>query len=106
MNGTEVELQYFRNDVKRFVGTDINIDFIKEIGSKYKTNMKIKEKSPSGYSQVIINITAEDEAALKECVREILRLYGKPDLPMSLFGGGSKKKGNELVKSVMKELGI
>jgi hypothetical protein len=105
MGGTEVELQYFTKQVKMDKGMDIKNDLIEEIGKKYHINVRIKEKAHPAYPQVIINMTSEDEAALKEGIREILELYGKPDLPMSLFGGG-KKKGNELVRSVMKELSL
>jgi hypothetical protein len=106
MGGTEVELHYFRKDVIMNKGSDIKNDLIEEIGKKHHINMGIKEKAPGGYAELIINMTAEDEVGLREAIKEIIMLYGKPDLPMSLFGGEGKKRGKELAKSVMQELSL
>lgn len=106
MGGTEIELQYFRREVIMNKGTDIKNDLIEEVAKKNHINVGIKEKAPGGMAQVIINMTAEDEIALKEAVKEIIVLYGKPDLPISLFGGEGKKRGKEIAKSVMQELSL
>jgi len=101
----EVDLQYFKNDVKRIKGTDINIERIKEIGKNCKADMNIKEKTPSGFPAVLINVASDDESALRQCVKEIVSLYGKPEVPSSMFGGGSKKRGKEIANDVIREVG-
>lgn len=106
MMETEVQLLYFRRDVKRIKGIDLNNDKINEICTKNGVSVKFKEKTPGGMPQLSIDMYTIDELALRNCVKEILTLYGKPDLPGGMFLGAEKKRGNELVKSVMKELAL
>ena len=103
---TEVQLLYFKRDVKRLKGIDLSNDKINEICAKNGVNVKFKDKTPGGMPQLSIDMYTIDELALKACVKEILTLYGKPDLPGGLFLSVEKKRGNELVKSVMKELSL
>ncbi len=106
MANYEIEMKYFRGDVKMAMGTNLSSDKIKEIGANSKVQLSATDSGATGVSWVTIKMSSDDEAPLRQCVKEIVRLYGKPDLPGSLFGGGAKKKGKELVVSVMNELGI
>ncbi len=103
---TEVQLLYFKRDVKRIKGIDLSNDKINEICAKNGVNVKLKDQTPGNMPQLSINMYHTDESVLKVCVKEILTLYGKPDLPGGMFLASEKKRGNELVKSVMKELSL
>lgn len=106
MAAFEIEMQYYRNDVKQAMGANLSSDKIKEIGANSKIQMSVKDSAATGVSWVVVKMSSDDEAAVRQCVKEIVRLYGKPELPGGLFGGSAKKKGKELVASVMNELGI
>ena len=97
---------YFKNDVKKNKGIDLNKDKINEFCSKFGAQVKMKDKTPGNMPQLSVSIYGADEAALKNCVKEILTLYGKPDLPSGFLLGAEKKKGNELVKSIIKEMSL
>ena len=106
MMDTEVEMLYFKNDVKRIRGIDISKDKINEICAKLNVELKMKDKTPGNMPQLSINLSGTDETTLKGCIREIVSLYGKPDLPSGFLMGAEKKRGNELVKAVNKEFAI
>jgi hypothetical protein len=102
----EAELHYFRDDVKMRKKIDISKPVLEAIGKKHNIRLNIDDKAmamTAGFKQTIITLASNNEAALKDCIREILELYGKPRLPGMIFGG-SKKKGKELTKTVMQEL--
>lgn len=106
MANYEIEMKYFRSDVKMAMGANLSSDKIKEIGANSKVRLSATDSGATGVSWVTVKMSSDDEIPLRQCVKEIVRLYGKPDLPGSLFGGAAKKKGKELVVSVMNELGI
>jgi hypothetical protein len=106
MMETEVELLYFTNDVKRIKGIDLSKDKINEICTKSDVSVKFKDKTHDNMPQLSIDMYNIDESVLRICVKEILTLYGKPDLPGGLFLGPEKKRGNELVKYFIKELSL
>jgi hypothetical protein len=106
MMETEVELNYFLKDAKRFKGIDLNRAKISEILAKAEFEPKFKDKSPSGFPMLSISFYHTNESIIRPAVKEILELYGKPELPGGFLLGPEKKKGNELVKSVMKELSL
>jgi hypothetical protein len=106
MMETEVELNYFIKDAKRHKGVDLNRVKISEICAKAELEPKFKDKSPSGFPMLSISFYHTNESIIRPAVKEILELYGKPELPGGFLLGPEKKKGNELVKSVMKELSL
>jgi hypothetical protein len=106
MMETEVELNYFLKDAKKYKGIDLNRTKISEICTKAGLDPKFKDKSPSGFPMLSISFYHTNEAIIRPAVREILELYGKPELPGGFLLGPEKKRGNELVKSVMKELSL
>jgi hypothetical protein len=104
----EVELNYFLKDAERYKGIELNRAKINEICAKVGLEPKFKDKSksPGGFPMLSISFYSAYESELKSAVKEILALYGKPELPMGFLLGPEKKRGNELVKSVMKELSL
>lgn len=106
MMETEVELNYFLRDAKGYKGIDLTREKISEICTKAGLEPKFKDKSPGGFPMLSISFYGIDESVLKSAVKEILGLYGKPELPGGFLLGPEKKRGNELVKSVMKELSL
>jgi len=106
MEEIEVEMQYYKNDLKRLRKVDFNPDLVYQLGKSQGASVEIKEKSPSGFPQVTIRLTHNNEAQLKEVVKQIVATYGAPELSSPMFGGGKKKRGNELVKSAMREIAI
>jgi len=106
MMETEVELNYFLKDAERYKGVELNRAKINEICTKAGLEPKFKDKSSGGFPMLSINFYGIDESVLKPAVKEILELYGKPELPGGFLLGPEKKRGNELVKSVMKELSL
>jgi hypothetical protein len=102
MPRVEAELKYFPDDVKRQRKVEVKADDIIKIGKKYNTDIKTREKLVMRFKQLVVTVGADDEVAVKNCVKDIIKLYGKPDLPSLVFG--SRKRGKELVKSAIKEL--
>jgi len=108
MMETEVELNYFLRDAKSYKGIDLTREKISEICTKVGLEPKFKDKAPApgNYPMLSINFYGIDESAIRSAVKEILGLYGNPELPGGFLLGPEKKRGNELVKSVMKELSL
>jgi len=102
----EVELLYFKNDVRKNKGIDLNKDKINELCSKFGAQVKMKDKTPGNMPQLSVSIRGVEESTLKNCIKEILTLYGKPDLPGGFLLGAEKKKGNELVKLIINEMSL
>ena len=55
--------------------------------------------------KTIITIFADEEFKVRDCVRTLLKAYGVPD-EVSKGLWGKKKKGEEIVRSVLEELGL
>ncbi len=98
---TEVEMLYFKNDVKKAKGVELDKEKIKKICEEHNAQLKMKDKTPGNMPQLSINIFGADESILKSCVKEIISMYGKPDLPGGFLLGAEKKRGNELVRSIL-----
>lgn len=55
--------------------------------------------------KTIITVTGDEEGSVKNCVTDLLKLYGIPDeIPRGLWG--SKKVGKRIAESALKELGL
>jgi hypothetical protein len=106
MMETEVELNYFLRDAKNYKGFDLTREKITEICAKAGLKPKFKDKSSGGSPILSISFYHNYESVIRPAVKEILELYGKPELPSGFLLGPEKKRGNELVKSVMKELSL
>lgn len=104
MNEYDIEMQYFKKDVKRLKGVDINAETIMSICSKHGVECKLKEKTPGGLPMLSATMVSRDPNSLRESAREIMRLYGKPELPSGLFAGATRKQGLEVVKSILTEI--
>jgi hypothetical protein len=64
----------------------------------------LKHWFPRGY-KTIISVFGNEEFRIRDCVRTLLETYGVPDeVPKGFFGG--KKKGGEIVRSVLEEIGL
>jgi transaldolase len=100
----DIEMQYFKKDVKRIKGVDVNIDTIKSICTKHGVECKIKEKTPGNLPMVSTTVISKDPENLKGFAKEIMQLYGKPELPAGLFAGAARKQGIEAIKGVLAEV--
>ena len=125
-----VELHYYPRDERSYawerrkLGEKVEIkeEEIAEISKRFgvATNIKEREKlvfflprlSERDPSQIIpracksiITILSDEELKVRDCVRTLLNTYGVPDeVSKGLWGG--KKKGDEIVRSVLEELGF
>jgi hypothetical protein len=106
MMETEVELNYFLKDAKNHKGFDLSKEKISEICAKAGLEPKFKDKNQEYIRMLSISFYHTNESIIRPTVKEILELYGKPELPHGFLLGPEKKRGNELVKSVMKELSL
>jgi hypothetical protein len=104
MNEYDVEMQYFKKDVKRIKGVDVNPETIKSICVKHGVECKVKEKTPGNLPMVSTTVVSRDPESLKGVVKEIMQLYGKPELPAGFFAGAARKQGLEAIKSVLAEI--
>lgn len=104
MSEYDVEMQYFKKDVKRFKGVDLNPETIKSICAKHNVECKLKEKTPGGLPLLSATLVSRDPNALRESAREIMGLYGKPELPAGIFAGAARKQGLQVIKSVLAEI--
>jgi len=91
MNEYDIEMQYFKKDVKKNKGVDLNIDTIKSLCQKHGLDCKIKEKSPSGFPMVSTTVVSRDPESLRNFAKEVIGLYGKPEIPGGFFAGASRK---------------
>jgi len=70
---------------------------------------KLSERDPSQVlpraRKTIITILADEELKVRDCVRTLLKTYGVPD-EVSKGLWGKKNKGEEIVRSVLEELGL
>ncbi len=106
MEEIEVEMQYYKNDLKRLKKVDFNPDLVHQLSKSHGASVEIKDKVSSGFPQVIIKLSHHNEGQLKEVVKQIVAAYGTPELSSPMFGGGKKKRGNELVKTAMREIAL
>jgi len=106
MEEIEVEMQYYKNDLKRLKKVDFNPDLVHQLSKSHRASVEIKEQTSSGFPQVIIKLSHNNESQLKEVVKQIVTAYGAPELSSPMFGGGKKKRGNELVKAAMREIAM
>jgi len=93
-------------EIAKRLGVAINI---KETKKLVFFLPKLSERDPR---QVIprarkttITIVADEELKVRDCVRTLLKTYGVPD-EVSKGLWGKKNKGDEIVQSVLKELGF
>jgi hypothetical protein len=100
----DVEMQYFKKDVKRIKGVDVNLETIKSICAKHGVECKIKEKAPSNLPMVSTTVVSKDPESLRGFAKEIMQLYGKPELPAGLFAGATRKQGLQAIKTVLAEI--
>jgi transaldolase len=104
MSAYDVEMQFFKKDVKRIKGVDVNIDTIKTLCTKHGVECKIKEKTPGNLPMVSTTVLSKDPENLKGFAKEIMQLYGKPELPGGLFAGAARKQGIAAIKGVVSEV--
>ena len=93
-------------EIAKRLGVAINI---KETKKLVFFLPKLSERDPR---QVIprarkttITIVADEELKVRDCARTLLKTYGVPD-EVSKGLWGKKNKGDEIVQSVLKELGF
>lgn len=54
------------------------------------------------YSKVIVEVTGYEEDSIKNCVKEVFSVYGRPDeVPFALFG--EKKEGKRIIDGILKD---
>ena len=101
----EAEMIYYEGDVKRLKGVEIKEEEVKKIGEKHGVNVDVKVSLMRGAMQAIrkftITLSGDEESSIRRSVEDAVKLYGKPNSP--LFAHGSKKKGKQIVESVVKE---
>lgn len=104
MNEYDVEMQFFKKDVKRIKGVDVNLETIKSLCAKHGLECKIKEKTPGNLPMVSTTVVTRDPESLKNFAKDIMQLYGKPEMPSGLFAGAPRKQGLDAIKGVLSEI--
>jgi len=114
MSKIVAQLQYFPRDVKRFKNIDVKPEDLRRIKEKYGTSIvgRVVRAGPGGliarrifsellFEMVIITVAGDQEEAVRNSIADIVKLYGKPDIPSVLWG--SKRQGSRIAKSVVEE---
>jgi len=132
MAKTKVELHYYPREEESYAWqhrklgerVEIKEEEIAEIAKTFRVaiNVSIKERKKPAFllprlsekrpgqlilrgRETIITILGDEESQLRDCVRTLLKTYGVPDeVSKGLWGG--KNKGEEIVRSVLEELGF
>ncbi len=99
----EVELTYYAGDVKRQKGIEISEDEVRRICGERGTALKAFKVSTEFTIKKISMLISGEEDKLRETVKSIAGLYGKPNLPGLAFG--KMKRGKQIAESVIRELG-
>jgi len=100
----EAEMIYYEGDVKRFKGVEIKEEEIKKIGEKHGINVDVKASLVRGAmvaKKFTITLLGDEESPIRRSVEDVVKLYGKPSSPF--FAHGSKKKGKQIVESIVKK---
>lgn len=104
MGEYDIEMQYVKKDVKRIKGVDVSVETIKSLCAKHGVECKIKEKTPGNLPMVSTTVVSNNPESLKGFVKDMIQLYGKPELPAGFFAGATRKQGLEAVKGVLAEI--
>ncbi len=107
-----VQFYYFPGDLRRYRGIIIRKDVVEAVGDKLgvKVTYKIAPRGAAGPISALlfkhymietatITVEGDDEEKVKEAIREVVKMYGKPDVDFGM-------KGAKLVKQVVKEMGV
>jgi len=132
MANTKVELHYYYREEESFAWqhrklgerVEIKEEEIAEIAKRFRVamNVSIKERKKTGFllprlserrpgqfilkgCETIITILGDEESQVRDCVRTLLETYGVPD-EVSKGRWGKKNKAEEMVRSVLEELGF
>ena len=132
MAKTKVELHYYPREEESYAWqhrklgerVEIKEEEIAEIAKTFRVaiNVSIKERKKPAFllprlsekrpgqlilrgRETIITILGDEESQLRDCVRTLLKTYGVPD-EVSKGLWGKKNKGEEIVRSVLEELGF
>ena len=132
MANTKVELNYYYRKEESFAWqhrklgerVEIKEEEIAEIAKRFRVamNVSIKERKKPGFllprlserrpgqfvlkgRETIITILGDEESQVRDCVRTLLKTYGVPD-EVSKGRWGKKNKAEEMVRSVLEELGF
>ena len=131
MDNTKVDLHYYYREEDSFAWqhrklgerAEIKEEEIDEIAKRFRVamNIGIKERKKAGFllprlserrpgqfvlrgCETIITIIGDEESQVRNCVRTLLKTYGVPD-EVSKGRWGEKNKAEEMVRSVLEELG-
>ncbi len=104
MGDYDLEMQFFKKDVKRLKGVDVNAETIKGICAKHGVSCATKDKTPGNLPMLSVKMAATDPEKLRQSAKEIMQLYGKPELPSGLFAGASRKQAIDVIKPIWAEM--
>jgi len=106
------QFYYFPGDLRRYKGIIIRKEDVEAVGAKIgvKVTYKIAPRGAAGPISALlfkhymietatITVEGDDEEKVKEAIREIVKVYGKPNVDFGM-------KGAKLVKQVVKEMGL
>ncbi len=93
--------------------SEVDEEELKRIARKHDVTLSCRRKSarfwmPSRlgsvprYEERVVEVAAHDEDSVRDCLREIFKMYGRPDeIPSPIFG--EKRLGRRIVGEALKE---